>query len=119
MEALSRSLAEEIPQEQDRIAFLKSLGVSSGTHKTPPATHHSASQPSPSTSGSQKVTPIDDKILETARKALAPSLGPIAAMGVSRTAKRVHSAEALREAVAAEIVDEQHRKAFLAAFRLP
>jgi serine/threonine-protein kinase len=118
IETLSRFLAAEIPDEQDRIGFLKSLGVSSGTHKPPSATHHSASQPSRSTSGSPKVTPIDEKILETARKALAASLGPIAAMVVFRTAKRVPSAEALREALAAEIVDEQHRKTFLAAFQL-
>ncbi len=108
MEALSRSLAEEIPNEQDRIAFLKSMGVSSGTHKTPP--------PAPDF---QKGTPIDEQITEAARKALAPSLGPIAAMVVSRTAKRVHSVEALREALAAEIVDEKDRDAFLSAFRIP
>jgi len=102
IEALSRHLAEEIPQETDRAAFLKSCGVSSGSHKTP--------------SGSQNVVPIDAKTLEAARKALAPSLGPISAMVVSRTAKRVHSREELRDALAAEIGDEKERKAFLAAF---
>jgi serine/threonine protein kinase len=105
IETLSRNLAEEIPREEDRTAFLKACGVSSGTHKTP--------------SGSQRTSPMDAQTLETARKALAPSLGPIAAMVVSRTAKRVHSPEELREALAAEIVDEKERKAFLAAFHLP
>jgi hypothetical protein len=38
-------------------------------------------------------------------------------MVVSRTAKRVRSAEELRDALAAEIVDEKERKAFLAAFQ--
>jgi serine/threonine protein kinase len=104
VEALSRDLAEQIPQEADRTAFLKSCGVSSGSHKTTP-------------SGSQSVAPLDAKTLEAARKALAPSLGPIAAMVVSRTAKRVRSAEELRDALAAEIVDEKERKAFLAAFQ--
>jgi hypothetical protein len=103
LEALSRDLAEQIPQEADRLAFLKSCGVSSGSHKTTP-------------SGSQSVAPIDAKTLEAARRALAPSLGPIAAMVVSRTAKRVRSPEELRDALAAEIVDEKERKAFLAAF---
>jgi hypothetical protein len=37
-------------------------------------------------------------------------------MVVSRTAKRVHSPEELRDALAAEIADEQDRKRFLAAF---
>jgi eukaryotic-like serine/threonine-protein kinase len=102
IEALSRHLAEEIPGEADRAQFLKSCGVSSGSHKTPSESH--------------KVNPIDAKTLEAARKALAPSLGPIAAMVVSRAAKRVHSAAQLRDALAAEIVDEKDRKAFLAAF---
>jgi ubiquinone biosynthesis protein UbiJ len=61
---------------------------------------------------------MDAKTLEAARKALAPSLGPIAAMVVSRTAKRVHSAEELRDALAAEIQDEKDRKTFLAAFHI-
>jgi serine/threonine protein kinase len=105
IDALSRHVAEEIPHEADRAAFLKSLGVSSGTHKTP--------------SGSQKIVPLDAQTLEAARKALAPSLGPIAGMVVSRTAKRVHSAAELRDALAAEISDEKERKAFLAAFPGP
>ena len=102
IDGLSRHLAEQIPHEADRAAFLKSLGVSSGSHKTP--------------SGTQSVVPIDAKTLEAARKALAQSLGPIASMVVSRTAKRVHSVEELRDALAAEIADEKERKAFLAAF---
>jgi serine/threonine-protein kinase len=104
IEALSRHLAAQIPHEQDRVAFLKSCGLSSRAHTTP--------------SGSQSISPIDDKTLEAARKALAASLGPIAAMVVSRTAKRVHSAEELRDALA-DIVDEKDRKRFLAAFHLP
>jgi serine/threonine-protein kinase len=104
LETLSRNLAEEIPREGDRTAFLKACGVSSGLHNTP--------------SGPQTTSPMDAKTLEVARKALAPSLGPIAAMVVSRTAKRVHSAEELRDALAAEIQDEKDRKAFLAAFHI-
>ncbi len=105
IDELSRHLAEDIPHEADRAAFLKSMGVSSGSHTTP--------------SGSQHVAAIDPKILEAARKALAPSLGPIAATVVSRAAKRVHSVEELRDALAGEIVDEKERKAFLAAFPAP
>jgi serine/threonine protein kinase len=102
VETLSRHLAGEIPREEDRAAFLKACGVSSGSAATP--------------SGSQRVSPIDDKIVEAARKALAPSLGPIAAMVVSRAAKRARSTEELRDALAAEIPDEKERKTFLAAF---
>ena len=102
VDALSRALAAEIPHEADRAAFLKSCGVGSVSHSTP--------------SGSRKTLPLDEKTLNAARKALAPALGPIAAMLVSRTAKRVHSPEELRDVLAAEIADEKERKAFLAAF---
>lgn len=102
IETLSRELAAEIPDEADRAAFLKACGVSGGAQTTP--------------SGSQKVSPIDEKSLAAARKALAASMGPIAAMVVSRTAKKVHTVEELRDALAAEIPDEKERKAFLAAF---
>jgi serine/threonine-protein kinase len=101
-DGLSRHLATQIPSEEDRKAFLKSCGVASSAPATP--------------SGSQKASPVDAATLEAARKALAPSLGPIAAVVVSRTAKHVHSREELRDALAADIVDEKERKAFLAAF---
>jgi eukaryotic-like serine/threonine-protein kinase len=100
IEALSRHLAGEIPREEDRATFLKTCGVGAQT----PA------------SGSQKSSPIDEKTLEASRKALAVSLGPIAAMVVARTAKRVHTAEELRDRLAEEIADEGERKKFLAAF---
>ena len=106
LDELSRALAPEIPEEADRTAFLKACGVTSGSHKTP-----SASQ---KVSGSAKQ--IDEKTFLAARKALAVSLGPIAAMLVARAAKKVHSAEELRDVLAAEIDDEKDRKAFLAAF---
>ena len=100
IEALLQELAAQIPQETDRAAFLRSCGRISD-------------------SATAKVSPpprqIDEKTLEAARKALAVSLGPIAAMLVSRAAKRVHSIEELRDVLAAEIADEKARKAFLAA----
>jgi serine/threonine protein kinase len=102
IDSLSRALAAEIPGEADRAAFLKSFGVSSGSQATP--------------SGAKKQ--LDEKTLAAARKALAVSLGPIAAMVVSRTAKNVHCVEELRDALAAEIADEKERKAFLVAFPL-
>jgi len=67
-------------------------------------------------SESPKLAPIDAQTLEVARKALATVLGPIAGIIVPRTAKRVKTADQLRNALAAEIPDEKERKAFLAAF---
>jgi serine/threonine protein kinase len=104
IDTLARHLAEEISRPEDRAAFLKACGVSSGVRA--------------SSGESQKASPLDEKILEAARKALAPSLGPIAAMVVSRTAKRVHSAEELRDALAEGIPDAKDREKFLDAFRL-
>jgi len=104
IDTLARHLAEEISQPEDRAAFLKACGVSSGVRA--------------SSGEAQKASPLDGKILEAARKALAPSLGPIAAMVVSRTAKRVHSAEELRDALAEGIPDEKDREKFLSAFRI-
>jgi serine/threonine protein kinase len=102
IDSLSRALAAEIPDETDRAAFLKSFGVSSGSQATP--------------SGAKNVPQIDEKTLAAARKALAVSLGPIAAMVVSRTAKNVHCVEELRDALGAEIADEKERKEFLRRF---
>ena len=106
IEELSRALAPEIPEEADRTAFLKACGVTSGSQQ--------GLQASQKVSGSAKQ--IDEKTFLAARKALAVSLGPIAAMLVARAAKKVHSAEELRDALVAEIDDEKDRKAFLAAF---
>jgi serine/threonine protein kinase len=98
LDALSQELAAQIPHEADRAAFLKSCGGSTTATVSPP------------------VSQIDEKTLKAARKALALSLGPIAAMLVSRAARRVHSMEELRDALAAEVADEKERRAFLAAF---
>src|SRR5487761_1998232 len=101
-DTLARQLATQIPREEDREAFLKSCGTASGQAATP--------------SGSQKAAALDEKSIEAAKKALAVSMGPIAAMVVARAAKRAHSAAELRDALAAEIPGEKDRKAFLAAF---
>ena len=101
-DTLARQLATQISREEDREAFLKSCGTSSGQAASP--------------SGSQKAAALDEKTIELAKKALTVSMGPIAAMVVARTAKRAHSAAELRDALAAEIPSEKDRKAFLAAF---
>lgn len=102
LDTLARQLASQIPKEEDRAAFLKACGTASAHAATP--------------SGSQKSAPLDEKTIEAAKKALAMSMGPIAAMIVTRAAKKVHSPAELRDALAAEIPDEKDRKAFLAAF---
>ena len=55
--------------------------------------------------------------LERARKALAEYMGPMAAVIVKQTARRVRSFEELRDALAAEISDERSRQEFLKGLR--
>jgi hypothetical protein len=107
MEALSQQLAQQIPGEEDRAAFLADCGQGSGSK---------AARSAQRKDGPTTASPIDAHTLEAARKALAPSLGPIASVVVSRAAKRVRSAEELYDVLAAEIPDEKDRKTFLAAF---
>ena len=103
VDTLMRELAAQIPREEDRAAFLKSVGATSAA-------------PAATPSGSQRPAPIDEKTIEAAKKALALSMGPIAAMMVARMVKKVHSPAELRDALAAEIASDKDRKAFLAAF---
>ncbi len=96
-----RRLADQIPNETDRTRFLQTIGVGSGTQSGSP------------TSGAMK---IDEASLAAARKALAPYLGPIAGVIVTRAAKRARSREDFLTAMSQEIPDERDRRAFLNSF---
>lgn len=109
IELLCQELAGHIPAPADRTAFLRECGVGANT-KPGPA--------SPSTGGSASATRITEATLETARRALAEHLGPMASMVVNRAAKRVRSAEELRDLLAADIPDEPGRQAFRSRFKI-
>ncbi len=95
---LYRDLAQQIPGEAERLAFMRAVGIAS---------------PSPSAS---QAAPLDERTLDAARKALAAYLGPMASMVVNKAARTVTSKEQLKAALAAEIHDEQARRVFLASF---
>jgi eukaryotic-like serine/threonine-protein kinase len=102
---LCEELAAHIANTADRKAFLSAVGVRA----------ESGSEPA---SSSASATNITEATLETARRALAEHLGPMASVLVNRAAKRVRSAEELRDALAAELPDEPSRKAFQNRFKL-
>ncbi len=104
---IRRALAEQIADAGDREAFLRSAG--------------GPAAPAPAAATSQRGAPapghFDPVALERVAQALAPHLGPIAKVLVSRTARNAHAPEELLEALAAEISSPGDRRKFLAAAR--
>ena len=100
---LYRDLAQQIPGEAERLAFMRAVGIAPSSP--------SASQASP-----LEQRTLDERTLDAARKALAAYLGPMASMVVNKAARTVTSKEQLKAALAAEIHDEQARRIFLASF---
>jgi serine/threonine protein kinase len=119
--ALCRDLAEQIPGEADRQEFLRSFGLPSGSHKTHPSAGETPARRAEFLSDGSPVpgtqsAPLDERTIDAARRALAVYLGPMASMVVKKTARSVDTKEELKRALAAEIPDEQARRAFLESF---
>jgi len=101
--ALCRNLAEQIPGERERDAFLRACdkelgGVITAPVDTTAAAELAPKQPMPSTA----VTPLDQVLLQTAKRQLALYLGPIASVMVDRAAKKAHSKQELVEMLAGD-----------------
>ncbi len=94
---LYRALADQIPSETDRRAFLKAFEHKSGTGTTTAAV-------------------LDPALLQRAREKLAPLIGPIAGVLVDRTARKARSREEFLNTLANEIASESDRRAFLASW---
>ena len=97
MTAICAELADQIPEPAGRAAFLRALGVGSGTNPTVVSTSQSGATKAPSAAA-----PLSEDALENACRALAEYLGPMAKVIVKQTAKRVTSAEELRAALATQ-----------------
>jgi serine/threonine protein kinase len=95
-------LAAQIEDPRDRAAFLK----------TNPGLTMTVAMPTPA-----PVVTFDPGMLDRLSQALAPFLGPIAKIMVTRAAKSARSAEELQNALAAEISSDEERRRFLAAVR--
>ena len=105
---IRQALAAEIDDPKERAAFLKT-----GTGgKTDPDVTATVAMRAPTAP-----VAFDPSALDRLAQALAPHIGPIAKVVVTRAAKSARSAEELVNTLAAEIASETDRQRFLAAVR--
>ncbi len=107
---LYQDLANQISDPAHRATFLRAFGASPDPGSNPKI--------STAPSGSVSQTRITEATIESARKALAGHLGPMAGIVVNRAAKGVRSAEELADVLAADLPDERARKAFRDRFKI-
>jgi eukaryotic-like serine/threonine-protein kinase len=100
---IRQALAAQIEDPRHREVFLR----------TNPAASTTQAQTSPAAAS------FEPAMLDRLARALAPHLGPIAKVLVSRAARSAGSAEELQNALAAEIPTAEDRRRFLAAVRSP
>jgi serine/threonine-protein kinase len=105
---IRQALAAEIDDPKERAAFLKTGPVP----KTNPGATATMAMRAPTAP-----VAFDANVLDRLTQALAPYIGPIAKVVVTRAAKSARSAEELQSVLAAEIASETDRKRFLAAVR--
>jgi len=115
---LCRNLAEQIPGERERETFLRACDKELGGVITAPVDTTTVAElaptlPMPPTTTA--VMPLDQALLQTAKRQLAIYLGPIANVMVDRAAKKAHSKQELMEMLAAEIQSPKDREKFLGA----
>jgi len=115
---LCRNLAEQIPGERERGAFLRACDKELGGVITAPVDTTTVAElaptlPMPSTTTA--ATPLDQALLQTAKRQLAIYLGPIANVMVDRAARKAHTKQELVEVLAAEIQSPKDREKFLGA----
>ncbi|MGH7246764.1 MAG: hypothetical protein ACREH9_01540, partial [Pseudomonadota bacterium] len=111
MEELCRSLAEHLPGQREREAFLQSCGAG----MEPPPVRNASAPAIPAPAGTGSTRPVDPSTLAAAKQKLAAYIGPIAQVIVDRAARRVHTQSELYEAIAAEIPSARDREVFLAS----
>lgn len=112
---IRQALALQIEDPKEREKFIRtSPGVetSAGAGATTSRTGSTASRPPDTSSAS-----FDPAALERLAQALAPSIGPIAKVVVTRAARGARSMDEVRNAAAAEIDNERERQRFLEATR--
>lgn len=109
------SLAEHIPGQREREAFLRSCKSDSQSFQTSGVTRTATPPPTqPRTTNFETLNPQD---LQSIKQKLAAYIGPIASVLVDRTARRTHSRRELCETLAREIPGERDRSAFLSSVR--
>lgn len=115
---LCRNLAEQIPGEREREAFLRACdkelgGIITAPIEVPPDMAPTAPLTA-LTATPVPLPPLDPALLQTVKRQLAAYLGPIASVMVDRAAKKAHTKQELVEGLAAEIPSKADREKFLA-----
>jgi len=113
VQELCRALAEEIPEQREREAFLRSCEGAGATDSARPAARPEAAPAKPTGAGT--VPTWDPAVLRKAKEKLVSFIGPVAGVMVDRTARKVRTPRELYDALAAEIPSERDRQAFLAS----
>ncbi len=108
VEEVRQALAAQLEDPKQREAFLKTDAGVKTNAAGPGATLPRTSTPA---------IAFDPATLEHLVQALAPYIGPIAKVLVTRAARKAHSAEELQNALAAEISSAADRQQFLASVR--
>jgi len=109
LEQLRQRLAEQIPETQQRDAFLRRCQTPSATTPLP-----GFATSSPASRGTQPSGVVwDPGEIEKLKQRLAACLGPIARHLVDQQARRARTVQDLYQALAAEIPSERDRRAFL------
>lgn len=109
LQELCQALAEQIPSEEDRRAFLKACRQDLSSHM--PAT----ALPIQSTPVPVQPVSWDPGALDRSRKHLAGFIGPMAKIMVDRAAKKARTVDEFLSLLSAEISSPQEREKFLAA----
>jgi serine/threonine-protein kinase len=102
VEELCRMLAEQVADEREREAFLRSCAKN--TTSTRSAT---GSQP--------QVAALSPELLDQTTRKLALFMGPMAGIMVNRAARKAHSLDELYSMLAAEIPSDRDRASFLSS----
>jgi eukaryotic-like serine/threonine-protein kinase len=109
------SLAEHIPGQREREAFLKSCKSDSQSFQTSGVTR--TATPSPTKPPTNSFETLNAQDLQSIKQKLAAYIGPIASILVDRTARKTYSRRELCETLAREIPAERDRSAFLSSVR--
>jgi serine/threonine-protein kinase len=121
--ALSQQLAEQIPSDKDRLAFLHNLGKSGIYNAAVTGIQQSSSiisgvNPTPSADASSQSSAVfgsaitqDD--LDKVTQSLLIHVGPLASRIVKRAAKSCNDVDQLLQKVSAHIPDDKERLAFI------
>jgi eukaryotic-like serine/threonine-protein kinase len=112
---IRQALALQIEDPKDRETFIR---TSSGL-KTSPTASATTSRTGNTAARPPETTPVslDPAALDRLTQALAPYIGPIAKVVVTRAARGARSMDEVRSAAAAEIDNERERQRFLEATR--